>query len=58
MIVRAGNKLAYACFGSAMGMGLWMFALLPVIAVVFCGYSGRLLKRYLPFVWKIMSGNR
>ncbi len=58
MIVRAGNKLAYACFGSDMGMGLWMFALLPVIAVVFCGYSGRLLKRYLPFVWKIMSGNR
>lgn len=58
MIVRVGNKLAYACLGSVRGMGLWMFVLLPVIVVIFCGFSGRLLKQYTPFVWKIMSGNR
>lgn len=58
MIVRTANKLAYACFGNAMGMGLWMFLLLPAAVVVFCGYSGRLLRRYAPFVWNIMSGNR
>lgn len=58
MIVRTANKLAYACFGNAMGMGLWMFLLLPVAVVVFCGFSGRFLRRYAPLVWKVMSGNR
>ncbi len=58
MIVRVGNKLAYACAGDYMGMGLWMFLLLPVFVVLFCGCSGRLLKRYTPFLWKILSGDR
>lgn len=58
MIVRAGNKLAYACFGNSMGMGLWMFLLLPAAVALFCGYSGRLLRQYAPFVWNILSGNR
>ncbi len=58
LIVRAGNKLVYACLGNALGAGLWMFLLLPVSVVVFCAYSGRFLKRYTPFFWKIISGNR
>lgn len=58
MIVRAGNKLAYLCFGNAVGTGLWMFLLLPGLAVIFCAYSGCFLKRYTPFFWKIISGNR
>lgn len=58
MIVRFGNKVAHSVLGDSMYVGGVAFVILPIIVVVFCRYTSRLLAKYTPLMWKVISGNR
>lgn len=52
------NKMANVFLGNSMYVGGFVFLLIPVIVVVFCYYAEILLSKYLPIVWKGVSGGR
>lgn len=58
MIVQFGNKLVCSVFGDSMYIGMAMFVILPVAVIIFCGITSYIMSRYVPLIWKLLSGSR
>ncbi len=52
------NKVGNLAFGNSMYIGGFIFLMIPVIVTVFCHYTGNILSKYCPVIWKLISGGR
>lgn len=52
------NKMGNLFWGNSMYIGGIIFLMIPVIVIVFCYWLEKILLKYCPFMWKILSGGR
>ena len=52
------NKMGNLFLGNSMYIGGIIFLMIPVIVTVFCYCMGKILLKYCPVIWKILSGGR
>lgn len=58
MIVRFVNKIAAIVLGNSTYVGMGIFLLAPIMVFAICEILRKILKKYAPCFWKILSGNR
>ena len=52
------NKMGNLFLGNSMYIGGIMFLIIPVIVTVFSYCVEKILSKYCPVIWKILSGGR
>ena len=52
------NKVGNLALGNSMYIGGFIFLMIPVIVTVFCHYTGKILSKYCPVIWQLISGGR
>lgn len=58
IVVRFINKLAALLFSGSRLVCMIMYIGMPFIAVAICYQAARLMRRYLPNIWKVLNGGR
>lgn len=58
MLAQFINKMVSVLLGASIKRGFILFFLMPVIIIIFCCLARKVLQKYIPVFWRILSGGR
>ena len=58
IVLEAFEKIFLLVFGNGSIFALLDFVFMPIIIVAICIFSAMILRKYLPALWKLLTGNR